>query len=387
MLSHLTRDEFLRLAEPSEERALSIYLPVGEPGGRAAARRLRQILPDLHEQLQAQGVPPETTDRLLSPVRELVGDLEHRVNDHAARALFARPAWSATYRLPEPVRELVIFSRQLHLKPLIPLLTDSAAYHLLAVGKGGVRLFQGLGPTLEPLALAGAPASLPDLLKYDEFAPQRQLHAGIPGTGGERGPIFHGQGDAADELKPQLIRYCQEIDRALLGASREPRLPLVLCGTDYLLAIYRAVSRHPAIHEAAIVGSPDRIPPAELAARAWAIVRPAAEQVRAAALARCYALAGSDRHRTADAIRTILSAAVAGQVDTVFVAGDQEQWGRYDAASGQIKQHAQQRREDIDLLNLAVVETIRHGGSAHMVPSSALPGHDHCAAILRPGAR
>lgn len=387
MLTHLTRAEFLRLAEPSDEPGLAIYLPVGEPGGRAAARRLRQILPDLHEQLQAQGVPPEAADRLLVPARELVDDLEHRVNDHAARALFVRPAWSATYRLPDPVRELIVYSPQLHLKPLIPLLTESAAYHLLSISKGGVQLFAGVGATLEPLALPGAPASLPDLLKYDEFAPQRQLHAGVPGSGGERGPIFHGQGDADDELKPQLLRYCQAIDRALLTALANPRLPLVLCGADYLLAIYRAVSRHPAIHEAAIVGSPERIPPAELAARAWAIVQPAVERERATALERYQALAGTNHQRTASAMRTILAAAFAGQVDTIFVAGDQEHWGRYDATTGQVRRHEQQRRDDTDLLNLAAIETIRRGGTAHVVPSAALPGHDHCAAILRPGAR
>lgn len=387
MLTHLTRDEFLRLAEPSDEYGLSLYLPVGEPGGRAAARHLRQILPDLQEQLQAQGVPPETAETLLSPARELVDELERRVNDHAARALFARPGWSAGYQLPEPVRELVVYHRQLHLKPLIPLLSDSATYHLLTVGKGGVRLFQGVGEALEPLALPGAPTSLPDLLKYDEFAPQRQLHAGVPGTGGERGPIFHGQGDASDELKPQLIRYCQAIDRALLSALPEPRPPLVLCGADYLLAIYRAVSHHPAIHAVTIGGSPDRIAPAELAARAWAMMQPAAERERAAALERYHALAGSDHQRTASAMRSILSAAFAGQVETIFVAGDQEHWGRYDATNGQVKRHEQQRRDDIDLLNLAAIETIRRGGMAHVVPSGALPGHDHCAAILRPGGR
>lgn len=387
MLEPLTRTTLLRLTEPVNDGWLSIALPVGAAGGHAAAIRLRQLLPSLTAQLQAQGLTPAAMAALLRAVEALEEDLKHRTNDHAPWLLLASPEHTVTYRLDGPVPELVVFGPRPHLKPLLPLMTEAAPYYVLVLGKAGVQLCAGHGATLEPVALPGAPADLAALLQYDEFEAQHQLHPGVPGTGGERGPIFHGQGDAADELKPQLRRYCQQIDRALLHALPAAREPLILCGVAYLLDIYRAVSRYPTISTTAIVGSPERMSRAELAARAWAIVGPDATAAQRTARDRFDALAARGDARSCMALRLILPAAAAGQVESAFVALDEAQWGRYDASSGSIALHPAQLPGDEDLLNLVVLLTIRHGGAAFVMPTGELPGGVTCAAILRPGAR
>jgi hypothetical protein len=386
MLEYLTRDMFLDLARPAAEGCLSIYVPVGDAGGRAAANRLRQILRGFEEQLAARGVAPATVANQLRAAWELVEDLAHQINNHAACVLLAWPDRAVTYRVPGPVTELVALGQWPHLKPLTPLVTDQATYYVLSLGKAGVQLFAGKGARLEPLELPGAPSGLDELLQYDEFEPQRQLHPGVPGVGGERGPVFHGQGGAADELKSQIQRYCQQIDRALLRAFPETRAPLVLCGTAYVLAIYRAVSRYPAISAEAIVGSPARLPLAELGARAWAIARPDPTEERRAARERYAALAARNNHRVAATLSRILPAAAAGQVDTLFVALDREQWGRYDPLTGEMALHATQEIGDDDLLNLAAVLSMQCGGTVYAAPASETPGDAGCAAILRPGA-
>lgn len=385
MLEQLTRATFLHLSEPAGPGWLSIALPVGEAGGHAAATRLRQLRPALTAHLQAQGLAPAALAALLRPVEDLVEDLEHRANDHAPRVLLTSPGCTITCWVDGPIPEVVVFSPRPHLKPLLPLMT--APYYLLTLGKAGVQLFAGLGTTLERVALPGAPANLAALLQYDEFEAQHQLHPGVPGRGGERGPIFHGQGDAADQLKPQLRRYCQQIDRALRQALPEAREALILCGVSYLLDIYRAVSRYPTISAAAIVGSPERMTTAELASRAWAIVRPDAAAAQRAARERYDALAARGDARICTSIRLILPAAVAGQVETAFVALDQEQWGRYDPRGGSIVLHTTQLPGDEDLLNTVALQTIRHGGAAFVTPTGELPDGVTCAAVLRPGAR
>lgn len=386
MLEYLTRAMFLDLARPAAEGCLSIYLPVGDAGGRVAASRLRQLLRGVEEQLDARGVAPAKLANQLRAARELVDELARQTNNHAACVLFAWPDRSVTYRVPGPVPELVVLGQWPHLKPLAPLVTDRAAYYVLSLGKAGVQLFAGKGAALEPLELPGAPSGLEELLQYDEFEPQHQLHPGVPGAGGERGPVFHGHGDAADELKSQLQRYCQQIDRALLRALPETRAPLVLCGTAYVLAIYRGVSRYPAICDEAIVGSPARLTLAELGARAWEIARPDPTEERRAARERFEALAARNNHRVAATLRLVLPAAAAGQVDTLFVALDREQWGRYDSQTGAMACHEKQEIGDDDLLNLAAVLSMQSGGTVHAAPASEVPGDEGCAAILRPGA-
>lgn len=383
MLVHLPRAELLRLAEPSAERCVSIYLPVGASGGHAAAKRLRQILRELQDQIEGQGLASATSAQLLGAVGALAGELEIRANDHAPLVILARRDDALVARLPGPVPELAVYGPRLHLKPLLPLAAEPAAYYLLALGKGGVRLFRGVGVALEPLALPGAPESVDALLESVEFEPQRQLHPGVPGKGGARGAVFHGQGDAADHLKSQLRRYCQQVDRALLETVGTSRTPLVLCGVDYLLAIYRACSRYPMLADEAIYGSPGRLTPAQLGEWAWAIVRPRAEQALSAAFER-YAAGAHSAERVCTVLRQLLPAAAAGQVDTAFVALDWEQWGRYDAATGHVLMHKERQPGDEDLLNVAALETLRHGGDAYALLASAVPGGELSAAILRP---
>lgn len=385
MLEYLTREMFLDLATPAAEGCLSIYLPVGDAGGRAAANRLRQILRGFEEQLEARSVAPATVANQLRAAWDLVEELAHQINNHAACVLLAWPDRAVTYRVPGPVPELVVLGQWPHLKPLMPLVTNHATYYVLSLGKAGVQLFAGKGATLEPRELPGAPSGLDELLQYDEFEPQRQLHPGVPGAGGERGPVFHGQGGAADELKSQLQRYCQQVDRALLRALPETRAPLVLCGTAYVLAIYRAVSRYPAISAEAIVGSPARLTPAELGARAWEIARPNPTEERRAARERYEALAARNNHRIAATLSLVLPAAAAGQVDTLFVALDREQWGRYDPLTGAMTLHETQEVGDDDLLNVAAVLSMQYSGTVHAAPASEAPGDEGCAAILRPG--
>jgi hypothetical protein len=56
-----------------------------------------------------------------------------------------------------------------------------------------------------------------------------------------------------------------------------------------------------------------------------------------------------------------------------------ERWGSVDPATGAAQLHRRVRPGAVDLLDLAAVETLRHGGSAY-----PLPAHEaRPAAILR----
>jgi hypothetical protein len=386
MLTHLTRAQLLRLAEPSSEPCLSVYLPVDELGGRSAAKRLRQNLHELEGHLGARNLTSAASDQMVSAVLAEADELEHHTNDRSPLVVLAQADRLVAERLPYAVPERFIWGRQLHLKPLLPLVTQPTTYVLLALGKAHVQLYRGSGVSLEPLALPGAPAGLEGLLQDTTFEPQHQLHSGVPGRGGERGAIFHGQGDAADHLKPQLLRYCQQVDRAVREAIADQSEPLVLCGVGYLLAIYRTVSHYPTLIAEAIVGSPEHLSPAELGERASALMGPYAEQRQRAALERLTAPGARSTAPTCTGVRQLLPAAAAGLVDTAFVAIDQEQWGGYDQQTGHILLHAERQPGDEDLLNLIVIETLRHSGSAYAVPADALPGGGLCVALLRHAA-
>ena len=373
-------DEIKRLARFHGGPCLSIVLPTHlRPPAAAPAARLRQLLADGAQQLLDAGATPAVVSAMLAPAQDLAADRAFWRHPQPALALFAAPGALHTYWLPYEVAALMIAGAHFHLKPLFALLPYDAPFYVLALSKNHVRLLRGTWDTVEPLELPGAPASLADTLAYDDFAPQRQYHPGGPtGTA-----VFYGHGAAVDTAKDELRRYCQQLDRAVCDVLGGARAPLVLAGVSYLLAIYRAVSAYPAILDDAVVGSPDHRSDEELRAEAWPLVAAARGGRQAAAVERYHALAATSPSRTTRHLRTIIAAAASGQIETLFVAGDRQQWGRYDEANGAVALHDVAAIGDDDLLDTAAVQTFVHGGEVWVMPGEQVPGGELCAAVLR----
>jgi hypothetical protein len=62
---------------------------------------------------------------------------------------------------------------------------------------------------------------------------------------------------------------------------------------------------------------------------------------------------------------------------------DVERWGVADSAGGIVEVHEQARPGDVDLLDLAMVETLRHRGNAYPLDPAELPDGGRPAAVLR----
>jgi hypothetical protein len=377
------RDDLVALARYHGGPCLSISLLTGAAPVEAQAAQLKHLLAIGAQQLITAGYRQDEVDALLAPGWDLVADRVFWGHPHQGLAIVAAPDLFRSYRLPYGVATLAVPGRQFHLKPLFPLLQCDEPFHVLALSKNHVRLLRGTWDTVEALALPGAPASLADTLQYDDFAPQSQLYAGVPGHGGARGGVFYGHGAASDTAKEELLRYCQQIDRALRDVLRGQHTPLVLAGVSYLLAIYRAATSYPAVLEDAIIGSPDHLSDEALRAQAWALLAPTHGRQRERAADHYRALAVTNPRRVTSHLRTVILAAASGRVETLFVAGDRQQWGTYDPASGALALRAAARAGDEDLLDTAAVHTFLHGGAVYVAPADQAPGGGPCAAVLR----
>ena len=91
----------------------------------------------------------------------------------------------------------------------------------------------------------------------------------------------------------------------------------MIAGVDYLLPIFREASsyRHLVVQE--IPGNPEHLSAQELHAKAWPIVEPILAEPRRAALEKYRALRGTGQ--TSDDLETVLSAALDGRVESLFL--------------------------------------------------------------------
>ena len=196
-----------------------------------------------------------------------------------------------------------------------------------------------------------------------------------PAAGRRR--VFHGHGVGADDAKDRILRFFRDVDHGVQRALGNGRAPLGLAAVDYLRPLYRAASSYPQILEQGLSGNPDHLGAHDLHRRAWTLVGHRFRSDQQAVAVRCRAL--ERRGRATSDLRRIVPAAVGGRVESLLVPMGAEQWGSVDPATGAAQLHRRWRPGDVDLLDLAAVETLRHGGAAYPLPA----GEARPAAVLR----
>lgn len=382
----LSRDELRSLIEQPECSCVSLFLPTqrAEPARQQNPIRLEHLLGQAETRLLARGLSLAAAQALLAPAWQLFEDHSFWEHQSDGLAIFATPEVFRVYRLPLAFEELLVVDERLHVIPLLPLFSGDGQFYLLTLSLKGVQLLQGTHYSARPIALLDVPTSLKDALKYDEFAKQPQWHPGVPGRGGARGAIFHGQG-ARDEraAKEEILRYFQQVDHGVRTALHGERAPLLLAGVAYLLPIYRTANHYAHLVDEGILANPDDLQPAELHARAWAIVAPHFARERVVAVNRYRHLLGTQPTLASDYLRTIVPAANAGRVDTLFVATGQRRWGSFDPVSGVLMLHDAPEPRDRELLDLSAIQTILHGGTVYAVEPEQMPEPAPLAAIFR----
>ena len=384
-MSAPTWDDLRDLMARSAPHCVSLFLPTHRSGRETGQDplRLKNLLGRAEEELRALGLRGPDAGALLGPGRALLQDQAFWQQRQEGLALFFAPGWWRALSTPVVLGESLMVSGRFHVRPLLPALWPDLRFHVLALSRSGARLLTATRFTVAETELHDLPAGMDALLAAVESERQLQAHvAARRGSSRAGGAVaFHGHGLGRDASDERLLEYFRAVDRSVAAAVRADDAPLVLAAVEHFLPLYREVSAVATVIDAAVPGSPDELADAELHERAWALVAPLAERQTEERLARYaeHAAKGGAAH----SIQGVLSGAQAARVETLFVPSDHAVWGRFDAAGGRARIHASRRRGDEDLLDRAVVETMRTGGTVVPLAQERLPGGGPLAAIMR----
>jgi hypothetical protein len=265
-----------------------------------------------------------------------------------------------------------VVARHPHIKPLLPLLSGDGRFFILALSGNEVRLLEGARDGVQQVDLAGVPHGLAEALRTHDRDEPLTFHT-HPSLGlGRKGAIFHGHGVGIDDVKGDLLRYFQAVDRGLHEFLRQERAPLVLAGVEELWPLYRKANTYPHLVEGGVAGSPDRCGPAELHDRAWPLVRPLFRRARQRALILYAQLAGTGR--TAADLAQVVFAACQGRLEVLFTTTNPGPVGTVDLEAGTVTLGVSGRPGGDDLTNWAAVYTLWHGGTVYPLEPQDVPG-------------
>jgi hypothetical protein len=375
----LTRDELRTLMEVRDDHCVSIYMPTHRTGDiQQDPIRLKNLANQAQEKLVAAGARPAAARELLKPIYNYVDDTLFWQNRSEGLAIFVSPDRFRFGHLPYRFDETVNVGGRFVIKPLLPVLSGNNCFYLLAMSQNTVKLLRCTEYGADEIDLTGLTTlSRADATRFEEHERSYQQSAGTAG----QGAIKFQQYNAADQLKNEILRYFQQVDRGLHEILKDEKAPLVFAGVDYLFPIYQQANTYPNLLPQIIEGNPQGLNTDRLRELGWKTVQPFFQKTQDAALAKYDEIAG--KGYSSSNIMDVVPAAYYGRVDTLFIALGPQIWGKLNTDNSSVTIHENPEPDDLDLLDLAAAYTLSQKGTVFTLPSDRVFDHSPVAAMLR----
>jgi hypothetical protein len=298
-------------------------------------------------------------------------------------ALFATPSYMRAFKLPVSFDELVVVGDHPHITQLISAVAEEP-FFVLAISQGSVRLVRATRYGAEEVDLSKLriPRSLEEATRYDDIEKtnlERHPTQRRPDTGTRT--LQHGHGPGIVDVKNEILRYFQAVDAGIRKILVAENLPLVLAGVDYLIPLYRQANSYSLLLEKGIEGNPEQQSAAQLAEFA----RPIAEPYFRSPVQRASEIFGNalPKGLASCDLAEVLVGAHLGRVETMLVCKGERRWGIFDLERESVELHPEPKGPDVDLIDLAVRQTVLLGGRVHVVERENMPCDDPIAALFR----
>lgn len=368
------------LTRVHEPPCISIYVEGDSAAGPAERtfRRFKEAVRNAGTASQDTLRWGEEADKLVEANRQLIEEVESAIRaDKTGAAIFISKDSSDYYRLPASAAGRVVVGSEFFIRPLLPLISTDDRFFLLALSQNHVRLFEATRRGIQERQLLKTPENLHADLAEFSFERNYEMHTAASPGSGQKGAIFHGP---SLKNKDRLIHFFRDIDHGVAGVLKGEQAPLIVASVDYLFPIYREANTYPHLLEEAVIGNPDLLSPNALRDASWEI----AEKAFAGAPVRAFDVYKQHINTplTSSNLRKIVAAAYRGTVRFLFVPAIGERWGFFESPAT-VHVHENREATDEELVNLAAVLTLRHGGNVYPVAPGDLPQGAGMAAVFR----
>jgi hypothetical protein len=360
---------------------VSLYFPDHDPREKTHQDvvRFRNALDQAGRRLKELGFDKGAVSELLDPVRGLAEDLGTWHHDGNAFAVFRSPDVFRVFRPMNKIDEISVVGEHFYILPVLSMLDVERHFYVLALSQKNIRLLKCTEFTSEEVTLPSEmPRGLDDFLNTrlpsESASHEQQLQPD--------GPLGTFTSTTDRDRRDQFIaNYYRVVDTHISNVLRNETAPLVLAGVEEQVSLFAKVATYPNVSEESVSGAPDGLKGGELHARALPCARRAWEKPLARALELYEQNGGNDRR--AEGVDRVVRAAYEGRVAHLFVAERARKHGVFNPDTLAVALHDEPGLNSEDLLNLAALHTLTHGGEVWLLPPDRVPGLSQIAAVLR----
>lgn len=360
---------------------ITVLFPLHHEDTRKIRTSAKMAFRAVEERLEQRNVDRKQFETLMEPLRAMATEIEAEP-DRKGVVILRSPDLFQRVFIPQEVDESITVADRFNLLPLIPMLSESRPFYILALSQKHIRLLRCTNTTSEEVNLPPSlPRGLDEFLQTDQ--PDHVLDnssAGGPGTG-SMGRVMFGTGTDTERKDQHLLHFYKEVDRGITELLKGDTAPLVIAGVEYELPLYRSVSAFPRLVDEGVRGAADGLKGGELHKRALDVVAGHWSKEVDEALAMYEQFGGSDRASVS--LKEIVKAAYDGRVLHLFVKHGAHHMGNFDEMTHKVRTHRQEQPGDEDLINAAAVETLRCGGNVFVLPAKRIPHGSQMAAVMR----
>lgn len=359
--------EFKSLLLNRAQPCVSLYMPTHRGGqdGQQDPILFKNLYNQAREYLIAGGMRPPAAKEYLWPLELMLEDpgLWRQCTD--GLALFRSRDMLRYYMFPSSFEPTVVAADRFHIKPLLPLLTKGELFYLLVLNLKGLKLYQCTFDSIAELHIGErVPLALENYLDIFELSQSAQHHTASAGRGAMAVGVMHAQNSVTDEAlrKRYILDFFRHVDSAIARILNNTTTPMILAGVGYLDTLYRRANTYRGLLSQTIDGGTETADLRQLHRQAAGIIQGIGDRARDAALAKFR----ESRLVSNDPLR-ILPASYHGKVDTLLIPQGTHLWGQFDEGTEGIKLHDKQRHGEDDLLDLAAMYCLLHGGKTYIV--------------------
>lgn len=381
----ITHAQLRGLVETGIAPCISIYLPThtGSRDLRQDPIELKNRLQEAEQRLVDRGMRGTEARDLLEPARRLLDDGDFWAANTTGLAIFLCPNFFRVYRLPVGVEANLTVNERFEVKPLLPLL-EGKLFYILAVSRNDARLLECTPTSCRFIPLPEDVAlSVKDSVHgEDEHQTDTMKHSVDTSNPFSAGGAFHGQGtEIGKSEQADFDFFLRQLDDGVRRAIREDDAPLVLAGADSTTPYYRLQSKHKHLVPKSIDGNHEHTANEMLHQHGLELMEPIWHE-KLNAMQERFGTALAQQKASAS-VRDVVTAALEGRVDTLFVSPNLTKWGQVDEVAHSVAVHDREKELDIDLIDEAAVRTLLTSGTVVVCAPEEIPGNGELAAIYR----